>query len=325
MLNDRVPSDATLRLFLEIAKDESLTKTAERLNVSQPSLSQHLHQLENALGQKLMERHGRGLCLTGAGKELEYRLHGVFHHIDLSIARFRNKMGQTSGTVGIAGVHSLNLYFLPPVVAAFSVEFPDVHLNILGRTSTDAAKVVSEGHADIGLVYGTSVTDERLAMLHLYNETMVVGCAVGHKFSERIREEESLPRQTPIVAFPRGCSVRNMMDRAFPPGHLVIKAEVEALDTMLSLVSASIGIAILPAHIPTRFFEFYGLDRLTLQQPKMMREVNLIFRKDIEQPPIIQTLVSNIRTAARLIELQQGPNNPNGYSTGNGQSERVAG
>ncbi len=325
MLTDRTPSDAALRLFLEIAKDESLTKTAERLNVSQPSLSQHLHQLEKALGQRLMERHGRGLCLTGAGKELEYRLHGVFHHIDLSLARFRNKMGQTSGTVSIAGVHSLNLYFLPPVAGAFSAEFPDVHLNVLGRTSTEAAKVVSEGHADIGLLYGTNVTDERLAMLHLYNETMVVGCAAGHKFSQRIRDEESLPRQTPMVAFPRGCSVRNMIERAFPPGHLVIKAEVEALDTMLSLVSTGIGIAILPARIPSRFFEFYGLERLVLAQPKMMREVNLIFRKDVEQPLIIQTLVRNIRTAARAIEPQEAHDNFNGFPAENGRVELVAG
>ena len=93
MSNEKSPSDALLRLFLEMAKDESLTKTAERLNVSQPSLSQHLHQLEDVLGQRLMERHGRGLRLTEAGKELEHRLLGVYHHIDLSIARFRNSVG----------------------------------------------------------------------------------------------------------------------------------------------------------------------------------------------------------------------------------------
>lgn len=87
MSNGTSPSDALLRLFLEMAKDESLTKTAERLNVSQPSLSQHLHQLDAALGQRLMERNGCGLRMTEAGKELENRLHGVYTTISIPSSR----------------------------------------------------------------------------------------------------------------------------------------------------------------------------------------------------------------------------------------------
>ena len=305
MPNESGPTDALLRLFLEMAKDESLTKTAERLNVSQPSLSQHLHQLEDSLGQRLMERHGRGLRLTEAGKELEHRLLGVYHHIDISIARFRGTVGRTSGTISIAGVHNLNVYFLPPVARGFSVEYPDVNLRILGRTSADAAKVVSEGHADIGLVYGTNIADERLAMLHLFNESMVVAAPTGHPITERIRAEGVLPKHTPVLLLPRGCSIRSMVDRAFPPGHLVIKAEVEALDAMLCLAGNGMGVCVLPSHLPLRFFEFYGLERLNLQRPKMMREASLIFRKDVEQPPIIQALVRRLRAAARPLEAQK--------------------
>lgn len=299
MPNESAPSDALLRLFLEMAKDESLTKTAERLNVSQPSLSQHLHQLEGALGQRLMERNGRGLRLTEAGKELEHRLQGVYHHIDISIARFRGSVGQTSGVVTIAGVHNLNAYFLPAVAQGFSAEYPEASLRILGRTSADSAKAVGEGHADIGLVYGTSIADERLAMLHLFNESMVVAAPIGHPVTERIRVEGVLPKQTPIIVLPRGCSVRSMIDRAFPPGHLVVKAEVETLDALLSLAGCGMGVGILPANLPERLFKFYGLERLSLQRPKLMREVTLIFRKDVEQPPIIQALVQQIRVAAR--------------------------
>ena len=305
MLNENGPNDALLRLFLEMAKDESLTKTAERLNVSQPSLSQHLHQLEDSLGQRLMERHGRGLRLTEAGKELEHQLLGVYHHIDLSIARFRGTVGRTSGVVSIAGVHNLNAYFLPSIVQGFSGEYPDVSLRVLGRTSADSAKAVGDGHADIGLVYGTSIADERLAMLHLFNESMVVASPIGHALTERIRVEGVLPRQTPIIMLPRGCSVRSMIDRAFPPGHLVIKAEVEALDALLSLAGCGMGVAILPANLPERLFKFHGLERLSLQRPKLMREATLIFRKNVEQPPVIQALVQQIRVAARPFDEQK--------------------
>lgn len=302
MSNGTSPSDALLRLFLEMAKDESLTKTAERLNVSQPSLSQHLHQLEAALGQRLMERNGRGLRMTEAGKELEHRLHGVYHHIDNSIARFCGTVGQTAGVVSIAGVHNLNVYFLPPIALGFSAEYPDVSLRILGRTSADSAKAVAEGHADIGLIYGTNITDERLAMLHLFNENMVVAAPIDHPFTERIRVEGVLPKLTPIIVLPRGCSIRSMIERAFPPGHLVIKAEVEALDALLSLAGRGLGVGIIPARLPERFFKFYGLERLNLQRPKLMREATLVFRKDIEQPPIIQALAQRIRVAARPLD-----------------------
>jgi DNA-binding transcriptional LysR family regulator len=303
------PSDALLRVFLEMAKDESLTKTAERLNVSQPSLSQHLHQIEAALGQRLMERHGRGLRLTEAGKELEHRLHGVYHHIDLSIARFRNTVGHNSGTICIAGVHNLNVYFLPPIARDLSAEYPDVNLRVLGRTSAESAKVVSEGLADIGLVYGTSIADERLAMLHLFNETMVVAAPINDPVVRRIRDDGAVPKNTPALVLPRGCSIRNMIDRLFPPGYLLIKAEVEALDAMLSLAGSGMGICILPSHLPIDFFKFYGLERLVLQRPKMMREVTLVFRKDVEQPPIVQALVRLIRAAARPLDVRKDTEN----------------
>lgn len=302
MLKDHSPSDLHLRLFVEIAKDESLTKAAERLNISQPALSQHLHQLEEALGQRLMERHGRGLRLTDAGKELEHQLHGVFHHIDVSVARFRETVGKISGTIRIAGVHNLNLYFLPEIIKGFCDSHPNVHVRMLGRSSTEVAKLIGEGHADVGLFYGTDVADERLAIIHLFNETMVVACLPDSVVASEMRSNGVLPNGTCIVAFARSCSVRSMIEREFPAGHVVVKAEVEALDTMLSLASVGVGACILPSGVPEKLLNTYGLQRFLLNESRLKRPVTLTFRKEVEQSPLVHTLLTSIRAAAKLRE-----------------------
>jgi DNA-binding transcriptional LysR family regulator len=305
MLTHQKITDAQLRVFLEIAKDESLTRAAERLNVSQPALSQQLHSLEEAVAQRLMERTGRGLRLTEAGKKLEQMLAGVFHYIDVSIARLRDEVGQTSGTITIAGVHNLNLYFLPTILKGFSVDYPGAFLNVLGRASTDVAKLVVESRCDIGLMYGTHATDERLAVLHLYHEEMVVGCAKSLDVGDHVRATGELPRPTPVVVFPRTCAVRTMIERAFPPGQIEVKAEVEALDTLLSLAGTGLGVCIVPAGVPPHLLAAHGLERLTLRRPRLMRDATLVFRSGVEHPPLVNALVQQIRSAARVIERQR--------------------
>ncbi len=314
MLNSQKVTDTQLRLFLEIAKDESLTRTAERLNVSQPGLSQQLHSLEEAIAQRLMERTGRGLRLTAAGKKLEQMLGGVFHYIDVSVARLRDEVGQTSGTITIAGVHNLNLYFLPTILKGFSARYPGAFLNVLGRTSTEVAKLVAESRCDIGLMYGTHATDERLAVLHLYHEEMVVGCAKSLEVGEHIRATGELPHPTPAVVFPRTCAVRVMIERAFPPGQIEVKAEVEALDALLSFAAAGLGICIVPTGVAPHLLAAYGLERLSLRKPRLVRDATLVFRSGVEHPPLVNALVQRIRSAARTIERGRpdaGPGQPN--------------
>jgi DNA-binding transcriptional LysR family regulator len=301
-MKDHGSHDLHLRYFLAIAQDLNLTRTAERLNLSQPALSQHLRQLEEALGQRLMERHGRGLRLTRAGEELQHLLAGVFHYIDVSVSRVRDSIGRVTGTITLAGVHPLNNYFLPSVVKQFSVDFTNVEFTLLGRTCGEVIRAVRDGSADLGLVYGTHVTVEDLAMVHLFNESMVVGCAESLSVIDQIRQRGTLPDATPMVISPRGHSLRSTIDRAFPAGKLVIRAEVETLDAMMGLAGEGLGACVVPAAVPTAYFTAFGLQRLTLQRPRLMREASVIFRKDVDQSPLLHAFIQRLRTRAKDFE-----------------------
>jgi DNA-binding transcriptional LysR family regulator len=298
-------NDLHLRYFLAIAQELSLTKAAERLNLSQPALSQHLRQLEESLGTRLMERNGRGLKLTGAGEELQHSLSGVFHYIDVSLARVRDKLGKIAGTVTLAGVHPLNNYFVPPTVKAFCADYADVAFTILGRTCSEVIRLVRDGSADLGLVYGTHVTVEDLAMVHLFNETLVVGCPASLGAARHIREHGSLPNRVPIVLSPRGHSLRMTMDRAFPAGKLAIKAEVETLDAMMSLAGSGLGVCVVPSAVSPEYFNVFGLERIELRQPKLMREASMIFRKDIEHSPLVHAFMREVRAEAKHFDDAQ--------------------
>lgn len=299
MKDPQLSNDVHLRYFLAIAQDLSLTRTAERLNLSQPALSQHLRHLEETLGQRLMERNGRGLRLTKPGEELARSLRGVFHYIDISMERARDSLGKVTGTLAVAVVHPLNSYFMPTVVSEFCKDYPDVEFTIYGRTCTEIVKLVRDGGAALGLVYGTHVTVEDMAMLHLFNETMVVGCTPNLEGVNQLREQGTLPDKMPMVLSPRGHSVRLTMDRAFPPGKLVVKAEVETLDAMMALAGSGIGACVVPAGIAPAYFRVYGLERFELAKPQLMREASVIFRKDVEQPVLVNAFTQKLRSLAK--------------------------
>ncbi len=272
--------DQRIRYFLTIAETGSLSEAAERLGVTQSGLSRQLKQLEDHLGRPLFTRTGRGVALNDIGKRLEAASRPAFRAIDDALDTLRTESGVAPGTIRIAMVHTLSLYFLPPLLAQFRHAYPTVNTYVLGRGSPEVVNLVGSGKVDLGFVYDVAVTIEGLNVERLFEERM---CLVYHRDTPvDVPVDDGQSWAAPLVTFPKYYALRQMLHRAQLDRHVV--AEVETVDAMLRLVSCKLGVCVLPDLIPDSEFDRLQLVRRPIALPDLRRWVVGISRADAALP-----------------------------------------
>lgn len=288
--------DHQLRLFLAIARCQSLSGAAEVLNLTQSSLSKQLGSLEAHLGQTLFERHGRGVALSDAGRNLQDVTRPAYEIIDNCIAQMREHEGLNDGSLRVATIHTLSYYFMGDVMAKFMSQRPKVNVTLLGRSSPDVVDLVESGKADVGFVYDTAVATDAVEITPLFTETM---CLVAHKDSEfaGFTEIDLQANAVPLIVFPPHYALRRMLRKHRLD--TVVSAEVETVDAMLQLASLTSGQCILPDRIPSELLQEYQLNRIAIARPILQRRIVGITRIGRIQPALATLILQIARTVIR--------------------------
>ncbi len=285
--------DRWLRLFLTIAQCRSVSGAAEALDLTQSGLSRQLASLEAYLGQRLFERHGRGMALTEAGEKLEAATRSAFDMIDAAVTTLQRDHGVTEGSLRVATVHTLGSYFVVAILAKFMSHRPSVNVSLLGRSSPEVVDLVETGKADIGFVYDVAVASENVETWRLFTETMSL---VTHETSNLASESsvDLLALSLPLVVFPPDYALRRMLHTTRLK--FEVAAEVETVDVMLNLVSLTRGHCILPDAMPLEILREYGLLRIQIVNPLLAQPVVAITRRDRPLTPVGRLMLQLAQT-----------------------------
>src|SRR5271155_4734082 len=119
-----------LRYFLAVANTLHFRRAAEALDVSQPTLSQQIQQLEKELGTTLFDRIGKRVGLTVAGETFRHHAQRVLHELDEAQVALLELEGLKRGKLHVGAVQTLNTYLIPPIIARFATLHPEVFLNV---------------------------------------------------------------------------------------------------------------------------------------------------------------------------------------------------
>ncbi|MGH7919332.1 MAG: LysR family transcriptional regulator [Candidatus Dormibacteraceae bacterium] len=238
-----------LRYFLAAAREGTMTRAAETMFVSQPSLSEQIRKLEQELGGPLFQRLGRGLALTAVGVAFYEHAERALQELEGGRHDVEEVLGLRGGRVAVGVLPSVGAVLLPAVLAAFGRSYPGVDVSLveenLSRTVED---LVGVGELDFAVVrrpLGRRDLAERL----LIREPLLLLLPASH----RLLEEEAPvdPRKIdgePFVAFKAGYGLRDLQvgvaqRAAFEPSVVV---ETGQLDIARALVAAGVGVTILP-------------------------------------------------------------------------------
>lgn len=209
--------DAHLRLrhvrcFLEIARAESVSIAADRLNITQPAVSRSLRELEEILGTQLFDRVGRGLRLNEAGRM--FQGHAAASMTELMRGHDRLvKEGGTTVRLSIGALPTASTDLLPRAVLRFHAEAPNVRLHILTGPNWLLFNQLRDGTLD--LVVGRMPEGDAstgVTFQQLYIEDVVLVCRSDHAILAARKPEKDI-RRFPLVLPPLGAVISGTVDR----------------------------------------------------------------------------------------------------------------
>lgn len=238
-----------LEHFLAVVDHGSFTRAAEHLHVAQPSLSQTIKGMERELGVPLFHRIGRSVTISAAGRALEGPARIVLRDLDTAASVIDELKGGHSGHLDLISMPSPGVEPLTELIAEYALAHPGVTLTVSAAfTAPEVLAAVRDGHSEIGIL-GTlePLVAADLGIRHLGPQPMVVIAPRNARLSEGALTIEDLSGRRMIVSSP-GSLMRQVVDDAINSGvDLPIAAVVEHRTSLLSLVEAGVGCAIMPS------------------------------------------------------------------------------
>ncbi|GAA1511223.1 LysR family transcriptional regulator [Dactylosporangium maewongense] len=165
-----------LRVLAAVARHGSVTAAAEALHYAQPSVSHHLSRLEAETGACLVQRVGRGVRLTPAGRLLAERAEEILGRLDAAEAELESLTGLTSGRVRLAAFPSALGSFVPLAAARFAASHPGVALSLVEAEPPEALRLLKAGEVDLAVVFdyaaGDPGPDDGVRLTPLFDEPL---------------------------------------------------------------------------------------------------------------------------------------------------------
>uniref|UniRef100_A0AAU2UYX4 LysR substrate-binding domain-containing protein n=1 Tax=Streptomyces sp. NBC_00003 TaxID=2903608 RepID=A0AAU2UYX4_9ACTN len=274
-----------LLYFVAVAETRHFTRAAERVHVSQPSLSQQIKALENELGAELFSRARGNITLTDAGEALLPLARRILADADTARIEVQELAQLRRGRVRLGATPSLCTGLLPDVLRAFHDRHPGIQLLIEEGGSHDLVRELARGALDLALiVLPLPAGSPALTTIELLQEDLVVVSSAaevppGSGSSVRVADL----RDAPLVMFRHGYDLRELTVAAcraegFEPAFTVEGGE---MDAVLGFVRAGLGVAVVPSMVAARARDL----RVTpLARPGLRRTIALAHRSDVDPP-----------------------------------------
>lgn len=141
-----------MRYFLETAREENMTRAAERLFISQPTMSKQLKELENELGVKLFRRSNYNIKLTEAGMLLRERAEDILSLVDKTLEEFKSLDNLNSGDIYVGAPESEAMEQFALVVSDLQKRYPGIRCNIYSGNMQDVCEKLDKGLLDFAIV-----------------------------------------------------------------------------------------------------------------------------------------------------------------------------
>ena len=241
-----------LRYFVVLAEELHFGRAAARLHISQPPLTQQIQRLEARVGHALLHRTSRRVELTAAGRVFHEAARAVLQEAQHALDTARRVGRGEAGHITLATPPSLMLDTLPRVIRRFRDRFPAVDLRLREMATSRIFEALESGGADVGFVRGPQ-TPASLPTLASWTEPLVALLPPGHPLTKTRPFALKDLGMEPFVFFPRDLGpsfyeelLGHCRDAGFEPR---IVQEATQWSSVISLVSAGIGVSIGPASV----------------------------------------------------------------------------
>lgn len=286
----------SLEVFLSVAKHLNYTRAGEDVNLSQPSVSVRIRQLEDELGVKLFEQLGKKVALTEAGQLLIPHARRVITAIEDARQTIREMQGLERGALRIGASTTPGMYLIPNTVAHFKERYPkiEIHLGIKDTRRIEAGVISNE--YDFGFVGGHLAGNEVDVHPWLTDQLLLVVPPKHHLARRKFVRHEDLRKERFILREP-GSATRAAIVSELKKLDLRVDTimEMENPESVKKAVQSGLGIAFISKFAVETELKAKSLVAVRVRGLVINRELQIVYRKDKHLGRAAQTFIEMAR------------------------------
>jgi len=266
-----------LQVFLTVATERSFSRAAEKLLRTQPAISLALQRLEQELGEKLIDRSGKELILTDAGRAvLDYarRFQSLQQELDNSLAELRDN---SAGRLTIGANESTTLYLLRHI-ERYRQLYPKVKVQVRRSLSSKIPTELLDGNLELGVI-SYDPADERLKSKIIYHDALAFVVSPEHRLANRKAISITELGTETFIAHNVISPYREIVLREFQTHKVPLHMEVEmpTIESIRKLVQNNQGVAFIPRMCVEQEIEQKLLSEVRVKEMHVERKIRLLY------------------------------------------------
>lgn len=266
-----------LQAFAAVAATASFSAAAEQLHLTQPAVSKRIALLESQLDCSLFDRIGRQITLTEAGRALLPHAQAVLQELRAAERHIKDLRGGVNGLLSMGISHHMGLHRLPEVLQKFTLQYPDVRLDIDFLDSEEAYERVLLGTVELGVI--TLAPDEKpsLQQIAIWKDELVVTVARHHPLAAQTRVTPKALSEYRAILPGLNTYTGRIIKALFEAQKLPLDVSMATnyLETIKVMVSIGLGWSVLPKTLVDD-----SLCGLALSGQKMSRNLGVVMHRD---------------------------------------------
>lgn len=269
-----------LRYFLAVAEAGSFSRAADRLGISQPSVSQQMRDLEASLRISLFQRRGKRILLTSAGLVFQEHAREILRQFESFLQELSDGPQQLRGSIHLGVVPILNVPLVPQLLGLFASKYPGVTIIVDEISSTEIETALEEGRMDVGLGFVTRYSPN-LRYERLCTDEFALIVSEQHPWSKRRKLPFTELHQQRLLQLTDSFVMRHMTNEICRKHQVRPRtvAEISSIETLLRSLSTLKAGALMPK-IALRGREGLKLKPIQLQGKHLGVEIGLLRLRD---------------------------------------------
>ncbi|MDP9248585.1 MAG: LysR substrate-binding domain-containing protein [Candidatus Dormibacteraeota bacterium] len=271
--------------FLEVARLNSVSRAAETLYVTQPTLTARLHALERELGERLFVRARHGMRLTDAGRAFMPYAERAVRALREGRRAIEELETGHAGQLQLAAAPAVSTYILPAVLENFVAAHPRVEVAVKTGHSEDVLRMVLSDQAQVGL--GRALRHPDVVLQPFYEEELVLVVAPDHPFGRQGKATMAELGSEQLIMFDRTSSYYEITHAAFLAAGVSLRGmmELDNIEAAKKMVERALGVALLPRTAVSRELAAGALARVELSDgAPIRRSIVAMRRRDAGEP-----------------------------------------
>lgn len=289
-----------LRVFQIVAETGGITAGSERLHVSQPAVSKHIHDLEEELQTPLFDRHPRGVTLTAAGEVLLRHARRMQALQEDARDELASLQGVRSGRLAIGASTTIGSYLLPDLLERFHHAHPGIRISVVVANTRHIQRQLMDYALDIGLTEGFAEQEAFHAEVFTRDKLVPVASPAFDR-AHKVCDLESLGT-LPCILREEGSGTRAVVERAFARHHLTPRPlmSLGSTEAIKRLAGSGLGYAVVSKLAVSEDLADGRLVRLPIQELTIDRPLHLIRLKERSVPSAASAFMQLLKSQPAL-------------------------